>query len=109
MITENQIIKLKNYFSIANKAGYVIWGVDNLKDYTHKLYLIIYRSDFGKTILKTLKHFDNKMVKIEIDKKLYDEITSTDKSKILAIKNFGLANKIIEILRGEDGESRKDK
>lgn len=103
MITNYLINKLKGYVGLANKAGYLIWGVDNLKGYTHKLFLILYRSDVTNTIQKTLNSFGDNITKISLDVDVFNNIMQTNNSKIVAVKNKGFATKIIEILRGEDG------
>ena len=104
MITRERLTKLRGYVGIASKAGYLIWGVDNLKGYTHKIYLVLVRSDISKTIQKTLDSINDNIPKIILDVQDFNEIVQTDKSKIVAVKNLGIANKIIEILRGEDGK-----
>ena len=104
MITTNKLNKIKGYIGIANKAGYLIWGVDNLKGYTHKLYLVIYKSNPTTTIQKALLRLDDSIYKIMLEDEQFNLIMQTDKSKIVAIKNLGIANKIIEIFRGEDGK-----
>ena len=98
------INKIKNYIGIANRAGYIIWGNDILDGYNHKLYLILYRSDFGKTIEKTLKRINDDIPKIMMSVEDFNAIVMTDKSKIIGIKNNGIANQIIGLLRGEDGK-----
>lgn len=103
MITNNKLEKIKGYLGIANRAGYIIWGVDNLDGYTHKLYLVLYRNDAGKTVLKALNRLDDKLPAYEIDVESFKYISSTENSKILGIKNKGLSDQIINLLRGEDG------
>lgn len=88
---------------MSSRAGYVIWGTDNLKGYTHKLYLILYREDFGKTIEKTLNSFNDDIPKYKLEINDFNAVVGTDKCKILAIKNKGLSEQIISLLRGEDG------
>ena len=102
MITNLKLKKANGYVNIAIRAGYTIFGTDNLKGYTHKLYLILYREDFGKTIEKTIARFsDIKAIKLSADE--FNALVGTDKAKILAIKNKGISEQIINILRGEDG------
>ena len=101
MIT-SKIDKIKGYIGLCKRAGYLIWGVDNLKGYTHKMYLVIYRNDLSKTLQKALNGIDNKIPKIELSIDEFNEIMQTNNSKIVVIKNMGLSNKIIEIFRGED-------
>jgi len=103
LITKINLQKAKGYLNLAKSGNYVIWGTDGLKGYTHKLYLIIYREDFGKTIEKTLGRFDAGIYKIQLSFNDFNELVETDKSKIIAIKNKGLSEQIINLLRGEDG------
>ena len=102
MINEINLNKASGYINIANRGGYVIWGTDGLKGYTHKLYLIIYREDFGKTIEKTLARFEN-IPSIKLNVNQYTKIVKSDNSKIIGIKNKGISEQIINLLRGEDG------
>ena len=98
----NVVQKIKGYVNLANRAGYIIWGTDNLKGYTHKLYLILYREDYGTTIQKTVNRFENvESIMLSIDD--YNEIIGNSNSKIIGIKNKGLSDQIINLLRGEDG------
>ena len=99
----NKLDKIKGYIGIANRAGYVVWGADNLKNYTHKLYLAIYREDFGKTIQKTLNNINEDIPKIMLNEADFNYVVNTDNCKLLAIKNKGLSEQIIELLRGENG------
>lgn len=101
MINEIIIKKLNGYINLANRAGYIIWGTDNLKNYTHKMYLILYREDFGKTIEKTLNRFETKKIKLREND--FNQIVGSSSAKILAIKNKGITEQIVNLLRGEDG------
>ena len=103
MITKINLKKANGYLNLAKSGNYVIWGSDGLKGYTHKLYLIVYREDFGKTIQKTLGRIDERICKIELNYNDYNEFVGADKSKIIGIKNKGISEQIINLLRGEDG------
>lgn len=98
--------KANGYVNIASRAGYIVWGTDGLKGYTHKLYLILYREDYGKTIEKTLLRFEN-IPSIMLSEEAYNLVVGGNNSKIIAIKNKGISEQIINLLRGEDGKSRK--
>ena len=102
MINKINLLKANGYINIANRAGYIIWGSDGLKGYTHKLYLIIYRDDFGRTIEKTLLRF-NDILNIKLSEEEYNLVVGTENSKLIAIKNKGISEQIIKLLRGEDG------
>lgn len=101
---KNNLKKANGYINIANRAGYIIWGTDNLKGYTHKMYLVLYREDFGKTIEKTLARFSESGAQfIKLNVQDFNSVVGTNNSKILAIKNKGISEQIINLLRGEDG------
>lgn len=96
--------RANGYLNIANRANYIIWGVDKLNEYTHKMYLVIYRQDYGKTIEKLLQRISKpeiEIIQMPVDD--FNMLTGTDKSKIFAIKNKGISEQIINLLRGEDG------
>ncbi len=96
--------RAKGYINIARRANYIIWGVDNLNEYTKKMYLVVYRQDYGKTIEKLLQRISNPDVKlICLAVEDFNFFAGTDKSKIFAIKNKGISEQIINLLRGEDG------
>lgn len=100
---KNNLDKIKGYVGIANRAKYVIFGADNLKGYSHKLYLVIYRQDFGKTILKTvdeLKKRNLPIIELNVDE--FNHIVGLTNCKLFAIKNKGIAEQILKILRSEN-------
>ena len=100
----NNLKRANGYINIAQRGGYVIWGTDNLKGYTHKIYLILYREDYGKTIEKTITRFKESgalFIKLNIDD--FNMVVGSKSSKIIAIKNKGISEQIINLLRGEDG------
>ena len=90
--------KIKGYLGIARKAGYLIIGVDNLKNYNKKLYLILADYELSNTINKTLALFSN--IHHEIVENL-GELVSIEKCKIVGIKNHNLAEQILENIKGE--------
>ena len=100
MIKTN-LYKIKNYVDIAARAKYVIYGVDNLKGYTHKLYLVLYRQDFGKTIQKVLTELNN-LPSFMLEIEDFNYITNSQNCKLLAIKNKGLADQITNYLRSDN-------
>lgn len=103
-MANNNINKAKGYLNLARSGGYVIFGADNLKGYTHKLYLVIVRSDYGKTIDKVIVKLKQQGIDhIILDTSLFNQLTGMENCKLLAIKNKGLSMQIINNLRGEDG------
>lgn len=100
---KNNLDKIKGYVNLAIRAKYVVFGADNLKGYTHKLYLVLYRQDYGNTILKTineLKHRGLQCIMLSVED--FNYISSLDNCKLLAIKNKGISEQICKILRSEN-------
>ena len=98
----NNLNKVKGYLGIAKKAKYCIFGADNLKGYSHKLYLVLYREDIGNTIKKVLKELSEKEIYIiKLNTNDFNYITQLNNCKLIAIKNKGLSDQIIQILRSE--------
>lgn len=102
MIKSN-LDRIKGYVGIANRANYIIFGADNLKGYSHKLYLVIYREDYGKTIYKTIENFKRRELPcIVLNNDDFNYITGISTCKLFAIKNKGISEQIIKILRSEN-------
>ena len=94
--------KLVGYINIAKKANYLIIGSDTLKDYTKKLYLVLYDKTAQNSVRKIvydIKHKDIKTKEIEN----LGELINIENCKIVGLKNKGLSDAILEILdRGEN-------
>lgn len=95
-----QINRLKGIVGIANKAGYVVFGADNLKQYTKKLYLVVKSDDIGKNSNKIVENLGVECV--EIEKQIMQQITNSNNCKIFAVRNKGLSEQILKIIRGEN-------
>ncbi|MBQ3494572.1 MAG: hypothetical protein IJA69_04070 [Clostridia bacterium] len=99
---QNQINKIKGLISIAKKANYIVFGADNLKNYNKKLYLLIKANNAGKDIQKICeKYIEFGIDCIEFDFNDMQNITNLDNCKILGLKNKGLSEAILNIIRGE--------
>ena len=89
--------KLKGYFNISHKAGYLIIGSDALKSYTKKLYLIVYDKSAQKNTSKIVERFKEKEIKtIEVDN--LKQLTSIKNCKIIGLKNKNLSDMIEYLL-----------
>lgn len=99
-----QINKLKGLIGIANKAGYVIFGADNLKNYTKKLYLLVKAKETGNSITKIVNNLKNERSVdfVEIENQKLCEITNSQNCKLIGIKNKGLSEEILKVIRGEN-------
>lgn len=92
--------KINGYISIAKKAGYTVLGVDNLKNYKKKLYIVLADKSSGKNLLKVAKRLEEICNVFYIDN--LENITQIENCKIIGIKNKGISDKIEEILRSEN-------
>lgn len=95
-VSTEQKKKIKGYISIANKAGYLIIGADNLKSYNKKLYLLLADSNSGKNLLKILDR-KNEIPQFVVDNLF--EFTGIENCKIVGIRNLGLSNQIIKLIK----------
>ena len=91
--------KISGLISICRKAGYLVLGGDNLKGYTHKIYLVLLDSQAGKNTKKiaTKLQMDTNANLYEIDN--LATITNILRCKLVAIKNKGLSEKIEQLLK----------
>ena len=96
---ENQTNKkIGEYLKIANKAGYLIIGCDNLKGYSKKLYLIIIDTLAAKNSQKiALRHQENGTEVIMLDN--LDALAVIKNCKIVGIKNKGISDQIITLYK----------
>ena len=102
-MTPKQQNEVKRYVDIARKGGFAIIGQDNLKNYSKKLYLVLYTSPSKNLlgILKSIKSItDYKVVKLNEEEFL--SIISIKNCKIIAFKNKAISDKILESMRGEN-------
>lgn len=92
--------KVKNYLGICRKAGYLIIGADNLKNYDKKMYLLLVDSEVSKTLQKVIDKFVQKNIECLLVEKL-NQLVEIENCKIVGVKNNGLAIEIIKNIRGE--------
>lgn len=95
-MVDNQ--KIKGYISIAKKAGYAIIGSEKLENHKKKLYLLLVDREAGKNTIKVADAFGD-VEKITISS--LAELVQIQNCKILGIKNKGISEQIIKILRSE--------
>ncbi len=102
-MTPKQQNDIKRYIGIAQKGGYAIVGQDNLKNYSKKLYLLLYTSPTKNLlkIIKSIKSTTNYEI-ISLPQKEFLNITNIKNCKIIALKNKAISDKILESMRGEN-------
>ncbi len=91
------IDKIKGYFNISKKAGYVIIGGEKLEKYNKKLYLIIYDASAQKNTLKVVEKFKDSNIKI-IKLENLEKLININNCKIIGIKNKNLSDIIINLI-----------
>lgn len=94
--------KIEGLISIARKAGFVIVGQDNLKNYDKKLYLLLCDKNAGSSLLREMNFLaqkkEIKLVQIED----LERLCAIKNCKALGIKNKAFSDNIIEcLLKGE--------
>lgn len=94
--------KIKGYISIAKKAGYLVVGADNLKGYNKKLYLVLASKQGGKNLIKIANSLKEKTKDQVYFLENLEEISQLYNCKILGIKNLGISQQIINLLRSEN-------
>ena len=101
---QNILAKIKGLVGIANKAGYLVIGSDNLKGYNKKLYLLLTSDSYGKTIEKItnqLKQSTNCDIYTFCENEFL-QIVNIPNCKIVGIKNKGISEEIIKYIRSNN-------
>ena len=101
---QNNLQRAKGLISIANKAGYLIIGSDNLKNYNKKLYLIVKNKSGGKNLNKIAQQnmLTTNCEVITLDENNFDLVVNIPNCKIVGIKNKGISDEIIKYIRSEN-------
>lgn len=94
--------KIKGYISIAAKAGYVIYGTDNLNGYKKKLYLVLAQQNSGNYLMKTAESLKELVQNNVFYVEDMEKLTGIKNCKILGVKNKGISDEIIKLLRSEN-------
>ena len=85
--------KVQGYLNLAQKAGYIIWGGETLKDYTKKLYLVLFDGQAQKNTQKIVLKIKERGIKtIEIEN--LGALVNKPNCKIIGIKNKSLSDQI---------------
>ncbi len=93
--------KIKGYINIANKAGYLVIGADKLKNYNKKLYLLMADKTAGKNLFKIARAKQD--IPFVVLNNLC-EYVGIENCKIIGIKNFGLSQEILKIVKEQNIE-----
>lgn len=94
--------KIDGLVSIARKAGFAIIGLDNLKKYDKKLYLLLCDNNAGNSLLREIKFLAEKrnIPMFQIDG--LGKTTAIENCKVVGIKNKSISDNIIEcLIKGE--------
>lgn len=96
-----EINKLKGYFNISHKAGYMIVGGEKLDGYTKKLFLVIYDNSAQKNTLKIIEKYKDKNIPIIAVDNL-EGLVSIKNCKIIGLKNKNLSEIIYGLLKDKE-------
>ena len=93
--------KIKSYLGLANNAGYLIIGSDNLKNYSKKLYLVLIDKTAQKNSQKQATKYKNLGIDVfEVEN--LAALSNLTNCKIVGIKNKGISDQIKNILIKEN-------
>jgi len=93
--------KIDGLISIARKAGFVIIGQDNLKNYDKKLYLLLLDYTAGKSLSREIE-FLSKTKNVPLFRvENQGEKVGIENCKTLGLKNKAISENISKILKGE--------
>jgi ribosomal protein L7Ae-like RNA K-turn-binding protein len=92
------LTKIGGLISIARKAGYVILGQDNLKNYDKKLYALLLDKTAGNSLSREMNFLANKKNIPLIVVENLAEMVSIENCKVIGIKNKPMTDKILECL-----------
>lgn len=92
-----EINKLKGYFNISHKAGYLIVGGEKLDNYNKKLYLVLYDNNAQKNTMKVVEKIKEKNIPTICVENLEDMV-SIKNCKIVGLKNKNLSDIIKDML-----------
>ncbi len=90
------INKIRGYLNISQKAGYIIWGGDNLKDYTKKLYLVLYNPNCQKSTIKIVEKIKQKDILV-VPLENLGILLKRENCKIIGIKNKKMSDIIYSL------------
>lgn len=91
--------KIGGLIGVARKAGFVIVGQDNLKNYGKKLYAILLDNTAGNSLIREMTFLaEKKNIPLQMVENL-SELVSIENCKVVGIKNKQMSNEILEGLK----------
>lgn len=93
--------KIGGLISLARKAGFCIIGLDNLKKYDKKLYLLLLDKTCGASLEREANFIASKkeIPLVKIDN--LSNMISIENCKFVGIKNKNFSDNILKVLKGE--------
>ena len=87
--------------SIARKAGYVIIGLENLKGYDKKMYLLLVDKTAGSSLSREMNFLakTKNIPLIQVDN--LGSLVAIENCKAVGLKNKAISENLIESLKGE--------
>lgn len=93
--------KLKGLISIAKKAGYVVIGAENLKNYNKKLFLLVIDAGAGNSLKREMNFLAQKRNLPLLEVENMADLVVIDNCKAIGIKNKCMSENIEKCLKGE--------
>lgn len=93
--------KIEGLISISRKAGFVIIGLDNLKGYDKKLYLLLVDVTAGKSLKREINFLAQKTNAQLFELENLGDLIGIENCKVVGLKNKAISENIIECLKGE--------
>lgn len=93
---------LKGLLNLARKAGFLVIGQDNLLNYSKKLYLLVAEQTAGKALLRQMQFLANKKNISLLFLPELGNLIGLQNCKIVGIKNKDFAEKIQNLIKGEE-------
>ena len=91
--------KVTTYLGFAQKSGAIVYGIDNLRDYRKKMYLIIVcktANDKYTQVANKIKSLNANCTILTTNGVTLASLLNKDNCKIIGIKNHSLAQAIID-------------
>ena len=98
---ERKLKTLNGIINICRKAGYLIIGGENIKNNSHKMYLILIDKMSGSSLKREINFLSEtrKIPYLEVEG--LKDIVGIENCKAVAIKNKALSEEISKMIKGD--------
>ena len=89
---------LNGIINICRKAGYLIIGGENIKNNSHKMYLILLDNNAGTSLKREMNFVANARGIEVLEISNLENVTGIDNCKAVAVKNKALSEEILKLI-----------